>query len=601
MESFILPQQFFMVGSALLIVILAALLINKRQRKQEPTGGLNHAKDQQTAHSMHQYQSLFAYNPDIVLQLDRSGQIVEANIASKAITGWAGNTLLQKKIYDLLPKGEHQLAQQHLEAAFQGEVRTYETEMTGEGERIISVQVSIVPIRHEDEITGSYWIAANITERKAAEQLIQYMAYHDDLTGVPNLRMLHKRLNEALVEARQNREKLAILYIDLDRFKVINDRFGHSLGDRVIKIISERLHGCLNEGEMIARLGGDEFAILFPGITDHTQISVISKKIIEQFAQKIVIEQMEFHLSPTMGIAVYPDHGEDAEALTKHAEKAMYHAKKVGNDRIQVYRSELECEGPRQYELEIALRKALEQHELTNFYQPKVDIVTNRIVGMEALVRWLKPDGTMIPPSEFIPLAEETGLIIPLGKQVLREACLHNKKWLDEGKEPLCVSVNISYVQFGQPDFLDTIREVLQETGLPPCYLELEITEGIAMNDIPRALEILQELQRIGIKISIDDFGTGYSSLSYLSQFPIQALKIDKSFIQGTDSNPNNKAIILAILAMAKSLGINIIAEGVEKAKQLYFLRKHGCHVVQGFYFSPPIPADKFEEYVASF
>lgn len=548
-----------------------------------------------------QYRPLFDNNPDIVLQLDRTGKITAVNSACKKITGWREQFFRQKSIRDFIPAKEWKKVEKHLGWVGQGEIRNYETVLIGEGERHIHLQVSNVPIKQDDEIVGSYWFATDITERKKAEQTIKHMAYHDSLTGVPNPRMFQKRLQEALAYAKQKQEELAIFFIDLDRFQVINDQFGHIFGDRVIKIVSERLQSCLEEGEMIARLGGDEFAFLLPGVTANSQIIAFSQKIMQQFEQAWMVDEKEFHLTPSMGISVYPHDGEDAVSLAKHADRAMYSAKKMGKNRVHFFSKELEDEGTQPFELENALRKALEQQELTNYYQPKVDIHANQIVGMEALIRWIRPDGTMIPPSEFIPLAEETGLILPIGKQVLRQACLQNKKWLDEGKPPLCVSVNISYVQFSQPDFLDTIKEALAETNLPPQYLELEITEGIAMHDIPMVIQILRELRRIGINISIDDFGTGYSSLAYLSQFPIQALKIDKTFIQGAESNPTNKAIIMAIMAMAKSLGINIIAEGVEKPAQLSFLREHGCHVVQGYYYSPPVPAKKFEEFVTSF
>ena len=554
---------------------------------------------QQAKRSFNQYHSLFAYNPDIVLQLDCTGRMIEANLAYEKITGWSQGS--RNSILDFLSVDDAKIVEEHLAAVSQGEVRNYETVLLGEGGRHIHVQVSNVPIMLENEITGIYWIAADITERKKAEETIEHMAYHDELTGIPNPRMFHKRLQEALTEAKEKQTELAIFFIDLDRFKMINDRFGHIFGDRVINVLSKRLQSCLGEGELIARLGGDEFAFLLPTVTDHEQISSFSEKVLKQFEQALIVDEMEFHLTPTMGIAVYPQHGEDVESLTRHADKAMFRAKELGNERVQFFRREMEDDGFKQFQLENALRKALEQKELMNYYQPKVDIHINQIVGMEALIRWIRADGTMVSPAEFIPVAEETGLILPIGKQVLREACLQNKKWQDEGKPPLVVSVNISYVQFRQPDFLDTIREVLEESKLQPEYLELEITEGIAMYDIPAVIQTLRELQQLGIKISIDDFGTGYSSLAYLSQFPIQALKIDKTFIQGAVDNPTNKAIILAIMAMAKSLGINIIAEGVEEGNQLSFLREHGCHFVQGYYFSPPVSPEKFEDFLASF
>ncbi|WP_167568572.1 putative bifunctional diguanylate cyclase/phosphodiesterase [Brevibacillus migulae] len=576
--------------SCTLLILGIALIVMYVERKKAY---------QQAKRNFNQYRSLFAYNPDIVLQLDRTGMIIEANLAYEKITGWSQN--LKKSIIDFLPAHDAKIVENHLAAVSQGEVRHYETVLIGEGSRHIHVQVSNVPIMLEKEITGIYWIASDITERKKAEETIQHMAYHDELTGIPNPRMFQKRLEEALAEAKEKQTELAIFFIDLDRFTMINDRFGHIFGDRVIKVLSKRLQACLAEGELIARLGGDEFAFLLPTVTDHSQISAFSEKVLKQFEQALIVDEMEFHLTPTMGIAVFPQDGEDVESLTKHADKAMFRAKELGNERVQFFNREMEDDGFQQFQLENALRKALEHKELVNYYQPKVDIHTNQIVGMEALIRWIKPDGTMVSPADFIPVAEETGLILPIGKHVLREACMQNKKWHDEGKPPLIVSVNISYVQFRQPDFLDTIREVLEESKLPPQYLELEITEGIAMYDIPSVIQTLRELQQLGIKISIDDFGTGYSSLAYLSQFPIQALKIDKTFIQGAENNPTNQAIILAIMAMAKSLGINIIAEGVEESKQLSFLREHGCHVVQGYYFSPPISPQKFEDFLATF
>jgi diguanylate cyclase (GGDEF)-like protein/PAS domain S-box-containing protein len=430
--------------------------------------------------------------------------------------------------------------------------------------------------------------------RKQAEERIIRLAHYDELTGLANRNMFGQCLNHALARARRNGKLLAVLFIDLDRFKNINDTLGHDAGDRVLKEVAERLQGCLRASDTIGRLGGDEFVVLLEEMPQPVYCGTVAQKILATIAKPVTVGEQNFQLTASIGISAYPADGEDAQNLLKNADVAMYRAKEQGKNNYQFYSAQMNVHSLEHLEMESDLRRALERNEFLLHYQPKVDVVSGRITGMEALVRWQHPGKGLIPPLQFIPLAEETGLIVPIGEWVLKTACARNKSWHEQGLPPLRVAVNLSARQFAHEGLLQDVENILHETGLDPTLLELEITESLVMQNPARAVKRLNELKAMGIHLSIDDFGTGYSSLSNLKHFPIETLKIDRSFIRDLPADADDSAITLAILAMAHSLKLKVIAEGVETVEQLNFLRDHLCDEVQGYYFSKPLSELEF-------
>jgi len=429
--------------------------------------------------------------------------------------------------------------------------------------------------------------------RGQAEARVRHLAHFDELTGLPNRTLFNQRLSHALARARRAETPLAVLFIDLDRFKNINDTLGHAAGDRVLKEVAQRLSGCLREVDTVSRLGGDEFVVLIEAVSRPADIAEVAQKILAAVVRPVVLDAQEFHLTASIGISTSPGDGDDLQGLMKNADIAMYRAKEQGKNNFQFYSAQINVHTLERVALESGLQHALERDEFVLHYQPKIDIGSNRIAGMEALLRWQQPGKPLIPPMQFIPLAEETGLIVPIGEWVLRTACRQNKAWQDEGLPCLRVAVNLSPRQFAHASLLQDVARVLKETRLDPAWLELEITEGMVMRDPERAVRLLHELKAMGIHLSLDDFGTGYSSLSYLKRFPLDSVKIDRSFIQDLPRDSDDAGITQAIIAMAHSLRLAVIAEGVETAEQLDFLRSHGCDEMQGYHFSRPVPEDQ--------
>lgn len=421
---------------------------------------------------------------------------------------------------------------------------------------------------------------------------IENQALHDTLSGLPNRRLFEDRLASSLERAQKNQGKVAVLLLDLDRFKNVNDSLGHSFGDKLLMHVAVKLYEWVAQSDTICRLSGDEFAILLEGFAETHHLQETVEKLVQQFNRPFRLDQQELHFTASIGISVFPYDGQDPETLLRHAETAMFRVKKAGKNHYQFFDQTMADSS--RFELEHALRKALEREEFLVYYQPRVSSQGNRIVGMEALLRWHRPNHGIVSPGEFIPLAEETGLIIPIGEWVLRTACFQTKRWLDEGLPPLRVAVNLSAMQFKQGDLVAMIERILSESQLEPQYLELEITESVAMQDVKTATEKLKLLEQMGVEISIDDFGTGYSSLRYLGQFPINTLKIDRSFVREITHNPNHVAIVTAITALGRSLQLKVLAEGVEQDDQLEVLRRIGCQEMQGYYYSPPLPAEQF-------
>jgi diguanylate cyclase (GGDEF)-like protein/PAS domain S-box-containing protein len=429
----------------------------------------------------------------------------------------------------------------------------------------------------------------DITDRKAAEERVQYLAYYDALTGLPNRILLQDRLSKALASARRQKDKVALLFLDLDRFKNVNDSLGHSVGDLLLQDVAERLKRSMREQDTVARLAGDEFLIVLTDVKDIPDAAVAAERFMDAMTAEFVVQGHPLSISCSLGISIFPEHGADGEVLIKNADAAMYCAKDYGRDNFRFFTEDMNAQAVERLTLESSLRLAVGRQELFMVYQPQMDIGTGRITGLEALLRWQHPELGLVPPDKFIRIAENSGLIMPIGEWVLRTACSQARKWQDEGLPAVPVAVNVSAVQFRQGNFRELIRSVLHETGLAPQYLELELTESLLLSNADVRFLVLQELKAMGLKLAIDDFGTGYSSLSYLKHFPVSKLKIDRSFVRDVAVNPDDAAITSAIISMAKSLNLRVIAEGVENEAQMSFLRAHHCDEIQGYYFSQPL------------
>ena len=437
----------------------------------------------------------------------------------------------------------------------------------------------------------------DISERKQAEEKIRQLAHFDSLTGLPNRTLLNDRISQAVSMAQRSRDNLAVIFVDLDHFKNINDTLGHRIGDALLVEVAKRMKSAVRDEDTVSRLGGDEFILLLPD-TDADGTAHVAEKLLWAVAQHYQIEQHELVVTPSIGIAMYPDDGENFETLSMCADAAMYRAKRDGRNNYRFFTSEMQARSARNLQLGNALRRVLERDQLHLHFQPQISLESGRIIGAEALLRWQHPELGMVPPAEFIPVAEDSGLILPIGEWVLRSAVRQLKAWMDGGIAPMIIAVNLSAVQFRHSHLPELVSQILEEEGVPPQYLELELTEGVAMDNPLGAIAVMDNLHARGVRMSIDDFGTGYSSLSYLKRFQVYKLKIDQSFVRDITEDPEDKAIVAAIISMANSLGMQTIAEGVEIEGQLAFLREKGCSEVQGYYFSKPLPADQFETFV---
>ncbi|MBI4838696.1 MAG: EAL domain-containing protein [Nitrospirae bacterium] len=457
------------------------------------------------------------------------------------------------------------------------------------------------------EIKRSYeQLLQEFTVRRQAEDTIKHMVYYDSLTGLPNRVLFTDRLSQVIFQSQRSNKKLAVMFLDLDRFKNINDTLGHPTGDLLLKAVADRLLKSLRQSDTIShdvtdeftisRHGGDEFTILLPGVNHVRDAARVAQKVLDTLTERFRVGVHELFISASAGISMFPTDGDNAETLIKNADIAMYTAKEHGRNNYQFFTSSMNASVFERLTVENSMRKAIKKDEFFMHYQPRVNIKTGRITGMEALVRWQHPEFGLVPPAQFIPLAEETGLIIPIGEQILWKTCKQNKTWQDSGLPHLRVGVNLSARQFQQQNLVEMIALALNNTGLSPASLEIEITESTIMKDVGRTVRILNKIYDMGIQIAIDDFGTGYSSLSYLKAFPIDMLKIDRSFMMGVTINQSDAAIVNAIIAMAHILKLKVIAEGVETEEQLQFLRSGLCDDVQGYFFSRPLPPDEFEQ-----
>ena len=540
---------------------------------------------------------LIEASPLAIYVLDTKQNVSLWNPAAERMFGWQEAEVLNRPLATV-PEDEREAFRSRFAEALQGKlVANYETRRQKRDGALFDVNIwTATLLDHDGEISGIMAIVEDITERKQAAERIQYLAYHDTLTGLPNRVLFEEHLTEAIAQAGPAPRPLAVMFLSLDRFKKFNDTLGHIIGDQLLRRVAERLSTSLGQGDTIACFTSDEFAFLLTGVRDEEDAAEFARSLQGIIEASFEIDEQELYVTASIGIGLYPHDGTDAQSLLKNSGAALYRAKQQGGNNYQFYTPDMNERALKRLALENQLRWALERKEFRVYYQPQVNIGTGQIVGMEALVRWQHPEMGLVSPAEFIPLAEDTGLISPIGEWVLRSACAQTKSWQDCGFTSLRVSVNLSPRQFQQPDLLLMIERQLKETGLDPAFLELEVTESSVMKNAESAINTLRELKAMGITISIDDFGSGYSSLSYLKHLPIDVLKIDQSFVRDMTADPNDAAIVMAIIQLAHSLQLKVNAEGVETEEQLRFLRLLRCDEMQGYLFCRPLPVEAFEQ-----
>ncbi|OSM05940.1 putative PAS/PAC sensor-containing diguanylate cyclase/phosphodiesterase [Magnetofaba australis IT-1] len=536
---------------------------------------------------------------EAIVITNKKGLIVDINPAYEQVTGYARAEVLGQDP-SITSSGRHDKAfyqemwkTLHETGCWSGEI--WDRRKSGE---VFPKWLSINIIRDSrNEIANYVGIFTDITHQKATEEALEQMAFYDALTKLPNRTLFRERLNREIVISERENQKVAVLFIDLDRFKYVNDTFGHDIGDELLIEVAARITDNLRKSDVVCRLGGDEFTVILNNPKTVEDIGKISEEIIHSLQRAFKLKDHEAFIGASIGIATYPDNGQDFETLTKNADLAMYQAKDAGRGTYRFYSEEMNAKSAFRLTMEADLRRAIEEKQFTLFYQPKVEIAKNRTAGMEALIRWNHPKKGMVSPADFIPLAEETGLIVPMGDWALETACRQTKELLDKGVA-LRVAVNLSTKQFQDPGLLDKVKKTLSEAGLPSQYLELEITESIAMQDVEETIATVEALRQEGIHISIDDFGTGYSSLSYLKKFPLHSLKVDQSFVRDLTVDSDDAAIVESVISMAHAMGLSVVAEGVETEEQLAFIRDRECAQVQGYFFSKPLPFEQLLDYV---
>ena len=542
---------------------------------------------------------------DGVMSTDIGGRVTYLNQAAENMTGWSREEAAGQPVdavFRILDATTRVAAQNPMVLAIR------ENKAAGLSPNCVlmrrdgaeaSIEDSAAPIHdRRGAVTGAVMVFHDVSEARALSLRMSYLAQHDSLTNLPNRMLLNDRLTEAISLARRHGRKLALLFLDLDRFKHVNDSLGHAVGDRLLKIVAQRLVACVRSSDTVSRQGGDEFVILLTEVAHVQDAAVSADKILLALRAPYLIDQHELHLTASVGIVTHPDDGADAETLLRNADFAMYHAKDSGRDNYQFFKPDMNMRALERQFLENGLRHAVERDELTLHYQPKMDLVTGTIVGAEALVRWLHPQRGLVPPAQFIPIAEECGFIAPIGQWVLREACREAKVWQDAGLPRMRLAINVSAVELRAKDFVASVRAILEETGFPPQQLDLELTETFLMQDSKPTAAVLAALKDMGIGLALDDFGTGYSSLSYLKRFPIDTLKIDRSFVRDLATDPDDAGIVRAVIGMGKSLHLRVVAEGVETREQLSFLKAQSCPEGQGYYFSQPMAGAEFTRLV---
>ncbi|WP_063868276.1 bifunctional diguanylate cyclase/phosphodiesterase [Paenibacillus sp. Soil766] len=575
----------YLIGFGILFILGLAFISTFIDRRFESQMMMSEKRFRSVVESAH----------DAIILADHNRTILSWNKGAQLIFGYEEQELIGEKLHRIFPERFIESHKEQLERFLAtGEVNelgmTYELLGLRKDQTEFPMELSLA-VWKEEESTCFSCIIRDISERKRTEEKINRMVYRDPLTGLPNRLLLNDRLDLALDQAYENQQSMGIMFIDLDRFKFINDTLGHAMGDKLLIEVAKRFEACIGKGDTVSRQGGDEFIILWAHTTADEMIKN-ANKIVRIFSQSFTILEHELFVTPSIGISLYPSDGGDIETLIKNADTAMYRVKEQGKNNFQFYTPEMNEAVTKKMQLEIGLRKALERNEFKVFYQPQIDVNTGKITGAEALIRWQHPEWGPISPADFIPLAEETGLIIPIGEWVLNEACRQNKEWQKQGHPPFRIAVNISSRQFKQNNLIDIVSKALDESGLEHKYLELELTESI-IQDSKYAIETMHKLKAMGIFLSIDDFGTGYSSLNYLKLFPIDSLKIDQSFTRNMFEDAKDAALVHTIISMAHNLDLKVIAEGVETKEQLQFLLQKECNEAQGYLISRPLPAQE--------
>jgi diguanylate cyclase (GGDEF)-like protein/PAS domain S-box-containing protein len=585
----------------LLFSLLLAYLTKLQMRQRNYKIGLESQVALRTAEiqtSQDQLTTLLHATPDLLFEVTLSGHYLFAHSPKSELLASPVSDLLGKTVSEVLPPAAAAIVMGALQEAHLSGLTTGQQFEFALPHRHSWFELSVAskPVMPGQE-PRFIMISRDITERKQAEQDIQQLAYFDALTGLPNRILLNDRISHALIEATRRQESLALMFLDLDHFKNVNDTLGHRVGDKLLVELAGRMQAAVREQDTVARQGGDEFIKLLAN-TDGDGAARVAEKLISILSQPVQIEHHELTITPSLGIAQFPKDGTDLETLTKHADIAMYRAKQSGRNGYQIFTTKMQFHASRTLQLENALRRALERQQLRLHYQPQLSLSSGRIIGVEALLRWQHPELGWVSPAEFIPIAETSGQIQRIGEWVLRTAVTQAKQWMDDGLAPMLMSVNLSAVQFRHPDLPALVAQVLAEAQLPARYLALELTEGVALHDPQGAIAVLQVLQQQGVRISIDDFGTGYSSLSYLKRFNAYQLKIDQSFVRDITEDPDDRAIVNAIISLSRSLGISTIAEGVETEAQLTLLREQGCDEIQGYYFCKPKPPEELQAFL---
>ena len=582
-----------------LILKIESALAKRRLEKENKVINL------QLKESERWYRYMVNSSPDFIYILDEDGYCTFCNDRVQSLLGYSKEAVIGKHFSTFIYPEDIKTAQYVIQEKRSSERAASNLEIRiphGTDSTLLTLEFNSFGIYDDSDgatpikYIGTYGVAKDITEKKKAAELILYQAYHDLLTGLANRKLFKDRLELAIAQARRYKHTLALMFLDLDRFKVVNDTLGHVVGDHLLIEVAARLKKCLREGDTLARQGGDEFTLLLPQIDNKEGAVTTAEKIIKAFGAAFHIDGHELHVPMSIGIALYPENGEDVDTLIKNADIAMYDSKAKGRNRYQLYTPSMNISFNDRFSLEIQMHKALERDEFQVVYQPQINIITGKISGMETLVRWASPLLGYLSPIEFIPLAEEIGLIVPISEFVLRTAFQQAKLWHQAGILPQRIAVNISSQHFEQDGFVDFIAQLLKTHELTGAMFELEITESVLLNDDHHIIEKLHKINSMGIKIALDDFGTGYSSLSYLKKFPIDTIKIDQSFMPGFSGDSSNESIVTAICVMAQSLNLNLIAEGVEIADQYRLLHALQCNEAQGYLFSKPLPSHEITE-----
>ena len=538
---------------------------------------------------------------DAVICTDMSGNISFLNLVAEKMTGWRREEATARPMPEVL---------RILDGASRETIPNVMEMIAGQNQIThlpancvlirrdgfeIPVEDSVAPIHdRERKVTGAVIVFRDVSAARAMALQVTHSAEHDFLTGLPNRMLVNDRVNQAIAWASRHGKKVAVLFLDLDGFKHINDSLGHPIGDKLLQSIAQRLVDCVRGSDTVSRQGGDEFVVLLSEVEHSADVAITARRMLRAVAEPHSIDQHELHVTTSIGLSVYPDDGLDAETLIKNADTAMYQAKENGRQSYQFFKPAMNVRAVERQSIEESLRRALEREEFTLNYQPKVNLRTGEITGAEALLRWMHPVRGSVPPGQFIPVAEDCGMILPIGNWVLREACKQARAWMKAGLPLASIAVNISAMEFRNDNFLEGIFVALQETGLDSRFLELELTESVLMKHAESAESILRALRGRGVQIAVDDFGTGYSSLSYLRKFPIDALKIDQSFVRQITTAPDETTIVTAVIGMGRNLKLRVVAEGVETAEELAFLQGLQCDEAQGYYFSRPVVADQF-------